>query len=155
MRVNLITVGKLKDEYFKKAFAEYEKRLTRFCVMSVIELPESRFPEKPNAAEVSAALEKEAALIKKAMLKDALNIAFCIEGRKVSSEGFSKIVNCGRNVNFIIGSTHGLHSEIKDICEKISVSDMTFPHGLFRVLAIEQIYRAFQIEAGTAYHSIF
>jgi 23S rRNA (pseudouridine1915-N3)-methyltransferase len=155
MKVNLITIGKLKDEYFKKAFAEYEKRLSRFCVFTVSELPEARFPDNPKDAEIETALKKEAVLINKALTRDALTIAFCIEGRKVSSEQFSGVVNCGKNVNFIIGSTHGLDVSIKQNAECISFSDMTFPHGLFRVMAAEQIYRALQIEAGGAYHSAF
>jgi 23S rRNA (pseudouridine1915-N3)-methyltransferase len=155
MKLNLIAVGKLNEDYFKKAFSEYEKRLSRFCIFSLCELPESRLPENPGNAEIAAALEKEAVLIKKVLIKDAENIAFCIEGEKVSSEGYSKLINSGKNINLIIGSTNGLSPGIKDLCRKISVSDMTFPHRLFRVMAIEQTYRAFQIAAGGHYHSAY
>jgi 23S rRNA (pseudouridine1915-N3)-methyltransferase len=155
LKVNLIAIGKLKDDFNRGAFAEYEKRLSRFCSFSVCELPEARFSEKAHNAEIAAALEKEAVSINKALIKDAVNIAFSIEGEKLSSEGFSKLINCGKNVNLIIGSTHGLAPEIKRNCKEISFSDMTFPHGLFRVMAMEQLYRAFQIEAGGNYHSSF
>jgi 23S rRNA (pseudouridine1915-N3)-methyltransferase len=155
LKVNLITIGKLRDEYFRAAFAEYEKRLSRFCTFALCELPEARLPDKYNAAEIAAALEKEAVSINKVLIKDAVNIAFSIEGEKLSSESFSKLINCGKNVNLIIGSTHGLAPGIKQICKEISFSDMTFPHTLFRVMAMEQLYRAFQIEAGGDYHSSF
>jgi 23S rRNA (pseudouridine1915-N3)-methyltransferase len=155
LKVNLIAIGKLKDKYFHSAFAEYEKRLSRFCAFTLCELPEARLPDKFNAAEIAAALEKEAVSINKALIKDAVNIAFSIEGEKLSSEGFSKLINCGKNVNLIIGSTNGLSPGIKQICKEISFSDMTFPHGLFRVMAMEQLYRAFQIEAGSNYHNSY
>jgi 23S rRNA (pseudouridine1915-N3)-methyltransferase len=155
MKVNLITIGKLKDDFYRAAFAEYEKRISRFCVFTLTELPEARLPDKLNDTIVRAALEKEAALINRALLKDALTIAFTIEGKKLNSEGFSKLINCGQNLNLIIGSTHGLSPEIKRISTEISFSDMTFPHGLFRVMAAEQLYRAFMIESGGAYHSKF
>jgi 23S rRNA (pseudouridine1915-N3)-methyltransferase len=155
MKVNLIAIGKLKDEFNRAAFAEYEKRLSRFCSFTLCELPEARLPDRINNAEITAALEKEAVSINKALIKDAVNIAFSIEGEKLSSERFSKVINCGKNVNLIIGSTHGLAPQIKQNCKEISFSDMTFPHGLFRVMAMEQLYRAFQIEAGADYHSNF
>jgi 23S rRNA (pseudouridine1915-N3)-methyltransferase len=155
MKVNLITIGKLKDEFYRAAFAEYEKRLSRFCAFTLVELPEAKLPDKLNDTATAAALEKEAAFIKKALIKDALTIAFTIEGRKLSSEGFSKLINSGQNLNLIIGSTHGLSPEIKRAATEISFSDMTFPHALFRVMAAEQLYRAFMIESGGAYHSTF
>jgi 23S rRNA (pseudouridine1915-N3)-methyltransferase len=155
MKVNLIAIGKLKDDFYRAAFAEYEKRLSRFCIFSLVELPEAKLSDKLNDITVAAALEKEAVLIKKALIKDALTVSFTIEGKKLTSEGFSKFINCGRNVNLIIGSTHGLSPEIKAISSEISFSDMTFPHGLFRVMVAEQLYRAFMIESGAAYHSNF
>ncbi|MDR0991879.1 MAG: 23S rRNA (pseudouridine(1915)-N(3))-methyltransferase RlmH [Ruminococcus sp.] len=155
MKVNLIAVGKLNEDYFREAFSEYEKRLSRFCIFSVRELPESKLPDNPGNAEIAAALEKEAVLIEKALVKDADNIAFCIEGEKVSSEGYSKLINSGKNINLIIGSTHGISPTIKGKCRKISVSDMTFPHRLFRIIVAEQTYRAFQIAAGGRYHSFY
>jgi 23S rRNA (pseudouridine1915-N3)-methyltransferase len=155
MKVNLITIGKLKDDFYRAAFAEYEKRISRFCVFTLTELSEARLPEKLNDTAIRAALEKEAALINRALIKDALTVAFTIEGKKLSSEGFSKLINCGQNLNLIIGSTHGLSPEIKASATEISFSDMTFPHGLFRVMAAEQLYRAFMIESGSAYHSNF
>jgi 23S rRNA (pseudouridine1915-N3)-methyltransferase len=155
MKLNLVVIGKLKEDSIKRAFSEYEKRLSRFCIFSLCELPESRLPDNPSNAEIAAALEKEAVSIEKALIKDADNIAFCIEGEKVSSEGYSKLINSGKNINLIIGSTHGLSPKIKDKCRKISVSDMTFPHQLFRIMVMEQTYRAFQIATGGHYHSFY
>jgi 23S rRNA (pseudouridine1915-N3)-methyltransferase len=155
IKVNMIAVGKLNEEYYKKAFSEYKKRLSRYCDFTLVEIEDCRIYEGASQREIANALDIEARRIEKAFLKNAENIAFCIEGEKISSEGYSKLISSGKNINLIIGSTHGLSPNITDKCRRISVSDMTFPHRLFRVMAIEQTYRAFQIAAGGQYHSTY
>jgi len=159
MNVNIIAVGKLKESYFRDACGEYAKRLTPFCRLSVIELAESRLPMKPSEKEITAALAAEG----KAMLpllcgKDSFNIAMCVEGKEFSSENFAEklgeLAAGGKStVNFVIGSSYGIDGDIKKNCGlRLSMSRMTFPHMLARVMVLEQVYRAFQILGGGKYH---
>lgn len=159
IRINIITVGKLKEKYWRDAVAEYSKRLSAFCKLEIIELNESRLSDSPSDKEKLAALDNEA----KAMLpyvdgNSTFNIAMCIEGKLVSSEELSdKMDSCGINgystINFIIGSSFGIADEIKKKADfKLSMSRMTFPHQLARVVLLEQIYRGFQISNHTKYH---
>lgn len=156
MNINLIVIGKLKEEYLRSACAEYIKRLSRFCTFELHELDECRLSENPSEKEIAAALGKEAEQIKR-FLKGFI-IPMCIEGRQLSSIDFSqKISSAGINgfsaVTFIIGSSFGLAEEIKSMGNfRLSMSDMTFPHQLARVMLLEQIYRAFQIASGGKYH---
>lgn len=156
MNINLIVIGKLKEEYLKSACAEYIKRLSRFCTFELHELDECRLSENPSEKEIAAALGKEAEQIKR-FLKGFI-IPMCIEGRQLSSIDFSqKISSAGVNgfsaVTFIIGSSFGLAEEIKSMGNfRLSMSEMTFPHQLARVMLLEQIYRAFQIASGGKYH---
>lgn len=159
INVNLITVGKLKENYWKNACDEYVKRLGALCKIKIVELNEYRISYNPSQKEIENGLLEEA----KAMLpyietKGAFNIAMCIEGKKMTSEALSKTVEkCGvdgfSTLNFVIGSSFGIAEEIKQKCKiRLSMSDMTFPHQLARVMLLEQIYRAFQISKGTKYH---
>lgn len=156
MNINLIVIGKLKEEYLRSACAEYIKRLSRFCTFELHELDECRLSENPSEKEIAAALGKEAEQIKR-FLKGFI-IPMCIEGRQLSSIDFSqKISSAGINgfsaVTFIIGSSFGLAEEIKSMGNfRLSMSEMTFPHQLARVMLLEQIYRAFQISSGGKYH---
>lgn len=156
MNINLIVIGKLKEEYLRSACAEYIKRLSRFCTFELHELDECRLSENPSEKEIAAALGKEAEQIKR-FLKGFI-IPMCIEGRQLSSIDFSqKISSAGINgfsaVTFIIGSAFGLAEEIKSMGNfRLSMSEMTFPHQLARVMLLEQIYRAFQIASGGKYH---
>ena len=156
MNINLIVIGKLKEEYLRSAYAEYIKRLSRFCTFELHELDECRLSENPSEKEIAAALGKEAEQIKR-FLKGFI-IPMCIEGRQLSSIDFSqKISSAGINgfsaVTFIIGSSFGLAEEIKSMGNfRLSMSEMTFPHQLARVMLLEQIYRAFQIASGGKYH---
>ncbi|HEZ7985403.1 MAG TPA: 23S rRNA (pseudouridine(1915)-N(3))-methyltransferase RlmH [Ruminococcus sp.] len=156
MNINLIVIGKLKEEYLRSACAEYIKRLSRFCTFELHELDECRLSENPSEKEIAAALGKEAEQIKR-FLKGFI-IPMCIEGRQLSSIDFSqKISSAGINgfsaVTFIIGSSFGLAEEIKSMGNfRLSMSEMTFPHQLARVMLLEQIYRAFQIASGGKYH---
>lgn len=159
MNVNLITVGKLKESYLRDACGEYAKRLGAFCRLNIIELSESRLSDNPSEKEIANALSAEG----KAMLptlsgKDCYNIAMCIEGKQLSSEKLaekiSRISVDGKStVNFVIGSSCGIAEEIKGMCHfRLSMSEMTFPHQLARVMLLEQIYRSFQINNGGKYH---
>ncbi len=158
-KVNIVCVGKLKEAYWRDAVAEYSKRLGAFCTFAVCELPESRLPDEPSQKEISAALAKEAALMDKYLsAKGAYNIALCIEGKTISSEALSArlsetaVNGCG-TVNLFIGSSFGLDESIKKACDmRLSMSPMTFPHQLARVMLCEQLYRAFSIAAHGKYH---
>lgn len=156
MTINLIVIGKLKEDYLKSACAEYIKRLSRYCTFELHELDEFRLSENPSEKEIESALQKEALNIKK--YAKGMIIPLCIEGKQLSSVQFSeKISYAGvsgfSTVTFIIGSSFGLAPEIKSMGNfKLSMSYMTFPHQLARVMLLEQIYRAFQIAEGGKYH---
>ena len=155
--IKLVCVGKLKESWLSAACAEYVKRLSRYCSLSVTELAEHTLPEKPSEAQISAALEKEGAEILKAC-EGYYTVAACIEGTQLSSEELSRTLNRlsaeGKGkLAFVIGSSHGLSDAVKRRADvRLSVSKMTFPHQLFRVMLLEQIYRAFSISAGAKYH---
>lgn len=157
MKITVIALSSLKEKYLKDASAEYVKRLGAFCDLKIIELAPVRLPEKPSHAEISSALEREAELINKKIPTGDFIVPLCIEGKQLSSEDFSIMMseqmNMGRGVTFIIGSSCGLADSIKRLADlKLSFSKMTFPHQLFRVMLLEQIYRAFKISSGGAYH---
>lgn len=157
-RVSIICVGKLKERFYTEAAAEYLKRLSRYCKAEVIELPEERLPEDPSPAQIAAALEKEAAAVRAKLPNSAFIVALCVEGTLRSSEDLAKILadSAGRGqsqVVFLIGSSFGLAPSLKSLAmERLSMSPMTFPHHLARVMLLEQVYRAYQINAGTKYH---
>lgn len=156
MNVNLIVIGKLKEDYLRSACAEYIKRLSRYCTFQLFELDECRLSDNPSEKEIASALKKEAEQIKK--YAKGMIIPMCIEGKQLSSPELSeKISSAGLNgfstITFIIGSSFGLDPEIKATGTlKLSMSKMTFPHQLARVMLLEQIYRAFQIAEGGKYH---
>ena len=156
--VTLICVGKMKEKHYISAFEEYRKRLGAFCRFELIEIPEQRLPEEPSEKEIAAALEKEAAEIEKKIPSGAVLIAMCVEGTQKSSPElaaqFQTWANSGRNkLCFLVGGSFGMSECIKKKADlKLSVSKMTFPHHLFRVMLAEQIYRAFAILEGSRYH---
>lgn len=159
LNINVICVGRLKEQYWREACAEYLKRLGGFGRANVIELSESRLPQEPSLQEIKAALSEEAKLMQPYLNdRKALQIAMCIEGRQLSSEELSKkLSEAGVSgfsaANFYIGSSFGLSDEVKSACGiKLSISKMTLPHQLCRVVLLEQIYRALSISAGTKYH---
>lgn len=156
--VTLITVGKLKEKFYICAAEEYTKRLRGYCNFQIIELPESRLPEDPSPAEITAGLDKEASLI---LGKIPKNAWFCIltpEGKLLSSEALaqkiSQIKLTGKSsACFLIGSSFGISETIKRLADfKLSMSPMTFPHHLARIMVLEQLYRAEAIQAGSKYH---
>ncbi len=157
-RITLICVGKLKEKFYAEAAAEYVKRLAPFCRLELLELPEERLPENPSPAQIDAALAKEAAAVRKKLPPSSSVVALCIEGRLRSSEELAQLLETWANrgekgLVFLIGSSHGLHTSLKaEAWVQLSMSPMTFPHHLARVMLLEQIYRACQIQAGTKYH---
>jgi len=156
MNIRVICVGKLKEKYLREACAEYTKRLGAFCYIEVIELSESRLGENPSDKEKLNALTIEG----KEIIRNikGYSFALCIEGKQMESEALSGLVdNIGVSgqscISFIIGSSYGLSEEVKNHCDfRLSMSKMTFPHQLARVMLFEQIYRAFQISNGGKYH---
>ena len=154
MNVTVIHVGNLKESYYREAVAEYEKRLSRFCRVKNIEIKEEKTPDQPNKNEISETLEAEGKRILSALPERSYKIALCVEGKQYSSEQLAATIEkCQSDVTFIIGGSYGLSDEVKKACdERISVSKMTFPHRLMRVILAEQIYRAFMINSGGEYH---
>lgn len=156
MNINLITVGKLKEKYLTDACNEYIKRLGAFCNLKIYELDEYRLSDKPSEKDIEHCLDTEAKAIQK--LCKGYIIAMCIEGKQLSSEElsekFSSVGVMGNStVTLIIGSSFGISESIKKTADlKLSMSKMTFPHQLARVMILEQIYRAFQIANGGKYH---
>ncbi len=157
-RITLLCVGKLKEKFYIEAAAEYLKRLSRFCKLDLVELPEERLPDAPSPAQIEAALSKEAEAIRGKLPPSSSLVALCVEGRMRSSEELAQLMAAWshrgeKQLVFLIGGSHGLHSSIKaEAWAQLSMSPMTFPHHLARVMLLEQIYRAYQINAGTRYH---
>lgn len=157
-KITVLCVGKLKEKFYQEAAAEYAKRLGRHCKLEIIELPESRLPEDPSAAEIQRALAAEAAAIRERLPRGGAVIALCIEGRPCSSVELSRrmqelAVSGKSQLTFLIGGSVGLSEDLKRQADwRLSMSPMTFPHHLARIMLLEQIYRACQIAAGTKYH---
>lgn len=161
-RITLLCVGKLKEKFYAEASAEYAKRLSRYCRLEITELPEERLPEDPSPAQIDAALAKEAESIRRKLPPSSRLIALCVEGQLRSSEELARLMaawaagaegGLEKRLVFLIGGSFGLHASIKaQAAAKLSMSPMTFPHHLARVMLLEQIYRACQINAGTKYH---
>ena len=158
MTVNLICIGKLKEEYWRNACAEYAKRLSAFCKLQIVELNEIRTPDRPSPAQTARVVESEGEQILSRLPQGGAVIPMCIEGRELSStqlsEYLQKLPLEGKSTaSFIIGGSCGLSNAVKQRGDiKISMSKMTFPHQLARVMLLEQIYRAFQISSGGKYH---
>ena len=157
-KVTILCVGKLKEKFYADAVSEYSKRLKRHCALEIIELPESRLPEEPSPAEIRQALAAEAALIEAKLPKGGAVIAMCIEGKELSSPALAEKVeqfglNGASQLTFLIGGSVGLDAALKQKADlRLSMSPMTFPHHLARIMLLEQIYRAYQILAGSKYH---
>ena len=156
--ITLLCCGKMREKFYIDAFEEYRKRLGAFCKFQCVELPEERLPEEPSEGEMKRALEKEAEAIRKAVPKNSYLVAMCVEGRELSSAEFAQLfqerAQSGKpDLCFVIGSSFGMDGSIKDQADlRLSMSKMTFPHHLARVLLAEQIYRAYQINRGSRYH---
>ena len=157
-KVTILCVGTLKEKFYIQAADEYIKRLQRCCKLDLIELPEYRLPDSPSSAEIRKALETEGKAIRENLPRGSAVVAMCIEGKTCSSEALSHklqdfAVSGKSQVTFLIGGSVGLDSELKkDADWRLSMSPMTFPHHMARIMLLEQIYRAYQIELGTKYH---
>ncbi len=157
-KVTVLCVGKLKERFYAEACAEYQKRLTRFCDLTLAELAEERLPDDPSRAQIEAALEKEAAAIEAKLPRGGTVIALCIEGKELSSEALTETMarfaaQGSPQFTFLIGGSFGLAERVKARADlRLSMSPMTFPHHLARVMLLEQLYRAYQIQSGTKYH---
>ena len=156
--ITLIAMGKLKEKFYLSAAAEYEKRMKGYCQFKLLELPEVRLPDNPSPAEITAGLEKEADLILTKIPKGAWFCTLTPEGKMLSSEALAsklaEVKNIGKSsACFLIGSSFGMAQRIKDKADfKLSMSPMTFPHHLARIMVLEQLYRAEAIQAGSKYH---
>jgi 23S rRNA (pseudouridine1915-N3)-methyltransferase len=159
LKINIICIGKIKEAYFTDAIAEYAKRLGAFCKFQIIELGEERIRSNtPNDAQIAEVLDNEGRRILQRIGAGDYVAALCIEGKLLSSEELSaaldKIALSGKStVDFIIGGSYGLSDEVKKRADlRLSMSKMTFPHQMARVILSEQIYRAFEISTNGKYH---
>ena len=157
MNVKLITLGTLKESYLREAAAEYEKRLGAFCRFEAVQLKEERLSDSPSEGEIKNALTKESEKIFAEIPPRAFCVAMCVEGKQMSSEELAQkigeVANRTGDICFIIGSSFGLSDAVKQRADmRLSVSKLTFPHQLMRVILLEAVYRAFNIQRGTKYH---
>ena len=150
--------GKLKEKFYSEACEEYCKRLSRSCKLHIVELKEERLPDSPSQAQIDAALAREADAIRAKLPPGASVVALCIEGRMRSSEEMARLIaawsnSSAKHLVFVIGGSFGLHPSLKaEAWAQLSMSPMTFPHHLARVMLLEQLYRSFQILEGSKYH---
>ena len=157
LNFTLITVGSLKEDYLRRAVAEYEKRLSAFCRPNIVELKEVKLPDSPSKSEIDSALDSEADKILSTIPPRAYKVALCVEGKQMSSEKLAATIENATqthsDISFIIGSSYGLSPRVKTAADlRLSFSELTFPHPLMRVITVEAVYRAFTIIKGTRYH---
>lgn len=158
IKIKIISLGKLKEKYLRDACDEYLKRISGYARCEIIEIEPERLPDEPSQSQIEAALKAEADKIFKKLDTDSYTVAMCIEGKQLESPEFAKLIEDKTNsgtgcFNFIIGSSCGLHDSVKQRADlKFSFSKMTFPHQLFRIMLLEQIYRGFKITEGSKYH---
>lgn len=151
MNINFITMGKLKESYFREACEEYIKRLSAFATVKIFEPEPAYLPQNPNQTQILQALAKEAEKLRS--LAKGYKIAMCIEGKTLSSESLSEKIRDISEISFIVGSSFGLDENFKRECDfRLSMSPMTFPHSLARVMLFEQVYRAMSITMNSKYH---
>ena len=156
--ITLIAMGKLKEKFYVSAADEYTKRLKGYCRFQILELPEVRLPEDPSPADIAAGLEKEADAILSKIPRGAWLCVMTPEGKLLSSEALAdkmqSVKNSGKSsACFLIGSSFGISPRVKAAADlKLSMSPMTFPHHLARIMVLEQLYRAEAIQAGSKYH---
>lgn len=158
MNITLITVGKIKEKFLRDAIDEYSKRLSKYCKLEVIEVSDEKTPDNASEKEELQIKEKEGTQILSKIKDNAYVIAMDLKGKTLSSEEFSSFIdNCGiqgnSNLVFVIGGSLGLSKDVLNRANyKLCFSKMTFPHQLFRVMLLEQIYRGFRIMKGEPYH---
>lgn len=158
MNITFVTVGKIKEKYFRDAVAEYQKRLSKYCKLEIVEVADEKTPNRASETEEAQIKQKEAARILKAVRDNAYCIALAIDGKKRDSVNLAVHIEqlglSGKShLVFVIGGSLGLHESVTQRAdETLSFSDMTFPHQLMRVILMEQIYRCFRILNGEPYH---
>ena len=157
LKITIITVGQLKESYYREAICEYEKRMGAFAKITNVNLKEAPFDEKAGEGAIRTALAEEGERILAVLPKNAYKIALCIEGKQLSSEELAECLDRAGTTRgecaFIIGSSHGLDEKVKAACEmRLSFSRLTFPHRLARVILSEALYRSLSINAGRKYH---
>lgn len=156
--ITVLAVGRLKEKFYQDACAEYAKRLSAFCRLELIELTEYRLPENPSPAQIAAGLAKEAEAIRAKLPKSAWICVLTPEGKTISSEELAERVRAIKtgglsSACFILGSSFGLDPSVKALANlKLSLSPMTFPHHLARIMLLEQLYRSETIQSGGRYH---
>ncbi len=156
--ITLICMGKCKEKFYIAAAEEYAKRMKGYCEFKLLELPEYRLPEDPSPVEIQQGLAREAEAIRKAIPKGAWFCVLTPEGKLQSSEELAETMKAVKNSGkssacFLIGSSFGMDPSLKAQADfKLSMSKMTFPHHLARVMVLEQLYRAESIQAGSKYH---
>ena len=158
LSIKFICVGKMKERFYIDAFSEYKKRLGAYCSFECLELTEQRIPPEPSRREIDSALSREGEEIKKNIPPDAYVVALCVEGKQLASEGIAELISGRENSGkpklcFVIGGSYGLSDSVKSVADlRLSMSKMTFPHHLARVMLAEQVYRGFKIKEGSKYH---
>ena len=157
-KVTIVSVGRLKENYLRDACSEYIKRLSGYCSLTIVELDPEKIPEKPSPLQLQNVIAKEGKKILGKIPTGAMLVSMCIEGKLLSSTELAEkiefsAVGSFSNICFVIGGSYGLSKKVKDISHfKLSMSPMTFPHQLARVMLLEQIYRSFKIIEGSSYH---
>lgn len=157
MKIRVVCVGKMKEDYFRKAQAEYAKRLSRFASLEILELADERTPDNPTEKQRQAVLKKEGERVKKAAAGFDILSVLAVEAEQLSSEGFAQRLgekeSRGKSVCYVIGGSLGLAEEVKQAAdERFSLSALTFPHRLARIVLLEQLYRGFKIFHNENYH---
>ena len=157
LTINIICIGKLREQYLKDAIEEYGKRLSKYCKLNIIELPDEKIPDKATENECKIIKEKECNNIIKHLPKDSYLICLDLKGKQLSSEEFAKTIDTlsltTSSISFIIGGSLGITTNLLEMCNNsISFSKLTFPHQLIRVFLLEQIFRSFKILNGETYH---
>ena len=158
MKIKIACVGKVKDSFYRDAMAEYAKRLSRFCILEIAEVTDEKAPETLSPAEEAQVMEREGDRLLSRILPGEFVVCLAIEGKRFTSEAFAKALQATIDrsfpcITFVIGGSLGLSPAVTERADLLlSVSDMTLPHGLCRVVLLEQIYRAFKINAREPYH---
>ena len=156
-KITTIHIGDMREEWLLRAEGDYAKRLAPFCDYSTVHIKEERLPDSPNPAQIAAALKTEGERVAARLGERTYKIALCVEGEMMPSEAFGNLIAAKLTeyggVAFVIGGSHGLCPEVKAAADlRLSLSPMTFPHKLMRVILAEQLYRAFSIASGGKYH---
>jgi len=157
LHVNIICVGKIKESFFRDAIDEYKKRLSRFCSLNIIEIPDEKIPDNSSLKIEEQIKIKEGNSIISHLVPNSFNIALDLSGKEFSSEDLASYINnisiSNSSITFIIGGSLGLSKDVLNTCDfKISFSKLTFPHQLIRIFLLEQLYRSFKINNNEKYH---